>query len=219
MLSKIFSTGIILLSAITLSFATSIDGYWTVKSSNDMVEIQRTSYGLKAKFVDSYDWVTYDKIYSDVYEDQKGNRYYVRSRKKITWESRDGRRKIQLSKSNYRNDRNYDEYNYRRGRSHARGNEHICSATCGCTVVERRFDDGISGTYTNRRRNVIAYVEYNGYTVRMKTNRAPGWITYYRSHSRKLRFEDRWGNELKFRRNGDLEWERRGRRDVDLRRN
>ncbi|WP_235296455.1 hypothetical protein [Portibacter marinus] len=231
--TRIFSTGIILLISITSSFAAYIDGIWQVNRSNDLVEIKATNYGLKAKFLNSNDWIHYDRVRDDIYEDRKGNRYYIKTNNRMTWESRDGRRVINLEKSNIQNrrGRSYDDYEYgydyenRRRRSNGnrgngrRFNQHICSSACGttCGMGVGYRDDGMSGTWTNRWRNVVAYVEFDGYSVRMRTNNSKKWTTYRRTNSRKLHFEDRWGNRLRFKNNGRLQWRRAdGRRNIDL---
>jgi len=64
---------------------------------------------------------------------------------------------------------------------------------------------------------MIAYVEYDGYNIRMKTNRGRKWVTYRRTNNRKPIFKDRYGNRLKLRNNGKLEWRRAdGRRDINF---
>jgi hypothetical protein len=51
----------------------------------------------------------------------------------------------------------------------------------------------------------------------MKTNRGRKWTTYRRTNNRRMIFEDKWGNRLRLRNNGRLEWKRAdGRRDIDF---
>ena len=224
--SKLFSTGIILLFVITVSSAAQIEGLWQVNRSNDLVEIRSTNQGIKAKLVDSQDWDRYDHVRRDIYEDRKGNRYYLKSSNRLTWESRDGRRVINLEKAR-NNDRRRDrydrnDYNYDNNRRDRNRGHEDCTSRCGnsCTFEAnfgRRNDDGLSGQWTNRWRNTIAYVEFDGYNIRMKTNRSRKWTTYRRTNSRRMTFEDKWGNRLKLRKNGKLEWKRAdGRRDIDF---
>lgn len=223
---NVLATGIILLLSITMGTAAQIEGFWKVDRSNDLVEIRSTNQGIMAKFVNSNDWDRYERLRRDVYEDRKGNRYYVKSNNRLTWESRSGRRVIHLEKARNDNRRSgrYDDFNYgedhhRRGRSDA---HHSCTSTCSssCTFsanAGRSFDNGLSGTWMNRWRNTIAYVEYDGYSIRMKTNKSRKWSTYRRTNNRRLVFEDKWGNRLRLKNNGKLEWQRAdGRRDIDF---
>ncbi len=224
MYRKMFSAGIILLLTITISTAAQIEGLWQVHKSNDVVEIRSTRDGVKAKFVNSNDWAFYERLRNNTYEDRKGNRYYLESSNKLVWESRDGRRTVRLRKARrdyyengYRDDQ-YDDYNYegRQGRSDREywndGFETHNRRSTG------RLDDALSGTWVNRWRNTIAYVEYDGIVVRMKTNRNRRWTTYRRTNARRPIFEDRWGNRIRFKRNGELEWRRSdGRREIEFR--
>ena len=247
MLVKMYSTGIILLLTITSVAAAQIEGLWQVSKSSDVIEIQATNNGLKAKFVDSNKWDHYEMLRNNTYEDRRGNRYYVESSNRLQWQSRDGKRVINLKRAqNYRgndsryNDSRYnDDYNYdnsnRRGRSNQRGSYYdedyeqgyctsSCSANCSMHANKNRNrgsrGDRLSGEWVNRWRNTVAHVEYDGIVVRMKTNKSRKWITYRRSHARKLTFEDRWGNTIRFKNNGELKWNRSdGRRDIEFRRN
>ena len=236
------STGIILLLSVTLAAGAQIEGLWQVNKSNDLVEIRSTSNGLKAKFVTSQEWDFYDYLNRDTYEDRRGNRYYLKSSEKLIWESRDGRRKINLRKADRRyRDQHYsnrydDDYgNYRQGRNNNRYDydndygyvDDYCSDSCSSSCTRhnkgkyrkgnRTFNNHLSGTWVNRWRNTIAHVEFDGNVVRMKTNKSRRWITYRRTHHKKLFFEDKWGNRLKFKNNGDLDWKRSdGRRDIQF---
>ena len=65
---------------------------------------------------------------------------------------------------------------------------------------------------------MIAYVEYDGYNLRMKTNKGRKWTTYRRTSARKLKFEDKFGNRIRIKSNGELEWKRSdGRREIEFR--
>jgi hypothetical protein len=138
----------------------------------------------------------------------------------------------------YENNRNnkgqqrgrYDDgYDYNRNYKNNRGNynDQYCNSGCAanCKIHKRGKFRGkdrhlvhqLSGTWHNRWRNTVAYVEYDGFALRMKTNRSRKWTTFRRTHHRKLVFEDKWGNRLKFKNNGELEWKRAdGRRDIDF---
>ena len=206
---KILATGIILLFTVTLISAAQIEGLWEVNRSNDLVEIRSTNQGIKARFVNSNDWDRYERVRKDIYEDRRGNRYYVKSSNRLTWESRDGRRVINLEKARGNNRRSgrYDDFDYDNNRRGRIDTHHSCTSSCGssCTFSSnnrRSYDNSLSGTWTNRWRNTVAYVEYDGYNIRMKTNRSRKWITYRRTNNRKMVFEDRYGNRLKLRNNG-----------------
>ena len=112
-----------------------------------------------------------------------------------------------------RNKQRYDDYGRNNGQ-----NDEYCGPSCAdnCThhkrgkrvKSDRYLRSQLSGTYTNRWKRTNAHVQYDGYTLKMKTNRSRKWTTYRRTHNRKLVFEDRWGNRIKFKNNGQMEWRR-----------
>ncbi len=278
MLAKMYSTGIILLIAITLSAASKIEGLWQVNNSKEIIEIRTTNQGIKAKFVESHDWDHYDYLRNNTYEDRQGNRYTLQSSKNLTWESRDGRKKLRLFKAydNYNSNRNYgsnnqgstryqrkdrydDDYNYRQGRNdygydrydqhgndnysrnrydhygndnYGRNNRYddgFCSDNCAanCSMhrngrfngTDRYLVRELSGTWSNKWKNTVAYVEFDGFAVQMKTNKNRNWTTFRRVHPKKLLFEDRYGNTIKFTNSGKMEWKRSdNRREIVFRR-
>lgn len=217
MLDKMYSTGIILLLAINTSIAAQIEGFWQVNKSNDLVEIQRTREGLKAKLVTSNDWDYYELLRSKIYENRSGNRYYIESSDRLRWESRDGRRVIQLRKT--RNNNRYDRYDDdRRGRNQQYDDSDFYDDQFS-NPRNRLENNGLSGTWSNRWTNTIMDLEYDGFLVRMRTNRSRRWVTYRRTNSRRVIFADRWGNSLLFKNNGEVRWRRAdGLRNLRLRR-
>ena len=126
--------------------------------------------------------------------------------------NRNGQRYDDYGNSN-RNRQRYDDYGSYNGQ-----NDEYCGPNCAdnCTdhkrgkrvKNDRYLRSQLSGTYTNRWKRTNAYVEYDGYTLKMKTNRSRKWTTYSRTHHKKLVFEDRWGNKVKFKKNGQMEWKR-----------
>lgn len=232
MLVKMYSTGIILLLTITIGSAAQIEGFWQVDRSNDIIEIRSTRDGIKAKFVDRGEWENYEYLRQNIYEDRRGNRYIFRSDEDLKWESRDNRRVVNLRKSYNSGDENhyhddgwdndyYDDRNNRQGRSGNYDNNRnieACGPSCGHNCVhvrnrkvnraDRYLVNQLSGTYSNGLGTRLAYVDYDGFVLRMKTNRARGWTNYRRTHHRKLEFEDRFGNSVRFKNNGELRWRR-----------
>lgn len=171
----------------------------------------------------------------DLVWESRDNRKVIRLRK--SYNDRYGRNNDRYRDDDWRDDRydrndrydrdgRYIDRNHRGDWNNGRGNVevHVCGPNCGpnCNMVNTRRGDRylsnqLSGTWTNRFRNRIAYVDYDGFVLRMKTNRSRGWTTYRRTHHRKLEFEDRFGNTIRFRNNGEMRWRRADRgRTIDF---
>lgn len=222
MLSLLFSMSLI---------AGDLDGFWQVEKSHQTTEIQMTHYGLKAKLMDQNRWTYYDRVNARLFEDDRGNSYRVISDGHLVWKSRRGAREIRM----FRKNRNYDSYGsggyvnpYDDGyySSPYGGNHHNngygqsdYGNYCPSDYFDNRrnVDQFIFGRWRQKHGPRELFIQRSGRNIKVKEGRYGRWVVYRHMNRNKPYFKDRYGNTLKFRRNGTLDWDREHRRDLEFR--